>query len=51
MDITHKFHNKITYDLTVTCVSDRIGLKMRAQDLRSSKTFEKVIDQNDQIKK
>ena len=51
MDISHKFHNRITYDLTVTCVADRIGLKMRAQDLRSAKTFEKVIGHDDQARK
>ena len=51
MDIIHNFHNKITYDITITCVADRIGLKMHAQDLRSEKIFEKIIDHDDQMKK
>ena len=51
MDITHKYHNRISYDLTVTHVADRLGIKMEAQDLRSSKKFEKVVDLADQLKK
>ena len=50
MDITHRFYNQITYDLTVACSSDRINMKMQVQDLRSSKTFEKVVDHNGELK-
>ena len=51
MNIAHKFHNKISYDLTVTHVADRLGIKMEAQDLRSFRTFEKVVDRADQLGK
>ena len=51
MNITHKFQNRITYDLTITHVADRLGIKMQAQDLRFSKTFEKVVDRVDQLRK
>ena len=51
MDITHKYHHKIRYELTVTHVADRLSIKMEARDLRSSKKFEKVVDQADQLGK
>ena len=51
MDITHRFQNEIKYDLTVNSVSDRITLKMEVKDLKSEKTFEKVIKHDDQIKR
>ena len=51
MDITHKYHNQISYDLTVTHVADRLALKIEAEDLRSSKTFRKVVDRAGQLGK
>ena len=54
MDIAHKFHNRITYDLTTTCVAEQIIIKMDAKDLRSSRTFQKTIDlheMDDQLEK
>ena len=50
MDITHKFQNQINYELTITCVADRLGIKMQVKDLRFLKTFKKMVDHDGQLK-
>ena len=51
MDITHKFYNRISYDLTITYVGDSIKINMHTQDFKSEKNFETAIDCDDQLKK
>ena len=44
MDSTHKFYNRISYDIAVTLVADKVGIIINARDLRSSRKFQKMID-------
>ena len=45
MDSTHKFSNKISYDLAVTYAGDQIHIALHASDRTSAKTYSRVIGQ------
>ena len=53
MDSTHKFSNKISYDLAVTYAGDQIHIALHASDRTSAKTYSRVIGQesNYQLRK